>query len=66
MGPIEELYRDFCERIARECETEANRYEEHPDLRDADRQYVSSLREKARRLQQEIRRLNEQYSERAG
>jgi hypothetical protein len=65
MGPIEELYRDFCERIARECEAEAERYEENPRLQDRDRQFISSLRERANRLRQEVRRLEAQYNSRA-
>lgn len=66
MGPIEELYRDFCERVARECEAEAERYAQHPQLQDRDRQFVSALQERAQRLRQEIRRLNAQYSSRTG
>ena len=64
MGPIEELYRGFCERIARECDDEAERYEQSPKLQDRDRQFVSALRETARRLQQEIRRLDAHYKTR--
>jgi hypothetical protein len=66
MGPIEELYRIFCERMASECETEAVRYEDNPELQDHDRQFVSALRENAKRLRQEIRRLDAHYSSRAG
>ncbi|MBV9145496.1 MAG: hypothetical protein JO065_06240 [Acidobacteria bacterium] len=65
MGPIETLYRDFCERIARDCEAEAERYEEHPQLEDRDRQFVSVLRERAKRLRQEISRIDSDYAGRA-
>ena len=65
MGPIEELYRGFCERIASEFEREAERYEEHPRLQDRDRQFISVLRDRAKRLRQDIRRLEEHYSGRA-
>ena len=65
MGPIETLYRDFCERIARDCEAEAERYEEHPQLEDRDRQFVSVLRERAKRLRQEINRIDSDYAGRA-
>ena len=65
MGPIEELYREFCEKIARECDAEAERYEENPKLQDRDQQLVSALRETAKRMRQEIRRLETHYSTRA-
>jgi hypothetical protein len=66
MGPIEELYRDFCERIAHECELEAERYEKNPKLQDKDRQFVYVLRERAKRLHHESRRLEAEYKRRAG
>ena len=66
MGPIEELYRDFCEKVARECDAEAERYAAHPQLQDRDRQFVSALQERAKRLRQEIGKLDAQYSSRAG
>ena len=65
MGPIEELYRCFCERMADECEAEAVRYQENPHLQDRDRQFVSALRERAQRLREEVRRLDAHYSSRA-
>ena len=66
MGPIEQLYSEFCVRIARECEAEAQLYEKHPKLQDRDQQFVSVLRETARRLRQEVRRLDANYTGRAG
>lgn len=66
MGPIEQLYREFCEKIARECEEEAERYEQDPRLQDRDQQFVSVLRETCRRLQREVRRLDAQYKSRTG
>ena len=66
MGPIEELYIEFCERIAGECEAEAKRYEQHPRLQDRDQQFVSALRERGRRLRQEVMRLEAQYKSRTG
>ena len=64
MGPIEQLYRDFCERMASECEVEAEKYAENPKLQDRDRQFVSALRDRAKGLRQEIRRLDAHYSSR--
>jgi hypothetical protein len=66
MRPVEELYREFCEKIARECDAEAHRYEENPKLQDSDRQFVSALRETGRHLRQEIRRLDANYKIRTG
>ena len=66
MGPIEELYREFCERIAGECEAEAKRYEQHPRLQDRDQQFVSVLRETGRHLRLEVRRLEAHYKSRIG
>ena len=62
MRPIEILYREFCERIAQEFEAEANRYEEHPHLEDADYLFILSLRERANHLREQIRRLDAAYS----
>jgi hypothetical protein len=42
--PVEKLYRNFCERLANVCETEAQVYEGHPNLQDGDYQFISSLR----------------------
>lgn len=66
MGPIEQMYRDFCEKVACECEAEAERYEKHPALQDRDRQFVSVLHDRAKTLRREIRRLDASYSSRAG
>ena len=66
MRPIEELYREFCEKVARECDAEADRYEEHPEVQDRDRQFVSALRETGRHLRQEICRLEAHYKARTG
>jgi len=50
--------------MARECEAEAVKYEENPKLQDRDRQFVSALRDRAKGLRQEIRRLDASYSSR--
>jgi hypothetical protein len=62
MRPIERLYREFCERVATECQEEANRYEEHPHLEDADYQFIVSLRQQANHLREQIRRMDAAYS----
>ena len=62
MREIEKLYREFCERIALECEAEANRYEQHPHLEDADYLFIVSLRERAHHLREQIRRMDAAYS----
>ena len=62
MRPIEMLYREFCERISQECEAEAKRYEEHPHLEDADYLFIDSLRDRAKYLREQIRRLDAAYS----
>jgi hypothetical protein len=62
MRPIERLYREFCERAARECEAEAKRYEDHLHLEDADYQFIVSLRERAHYLREQIRRMDAAYS----
>jgi hypothetical protein len=62
MRPIERQYKDFCGRIAKVCEDEANRYNEDPHLQDADRQFIRVLREKCRQWKQEIQRLDDSYS----
>jgi hypothetical protein len=62
MRPIEKLYREFCEQIAQQCEAEATRYEEHPHLEDADYLFIVSLRERAKHLREQIRRLDAAYS----
>ena len=64
MRPVEKLYRNFCEYIAAVCETEANAYEEHPGLRDADFQFISSLRAKCDEWRQQLRRVEGAYPDR--
>ena len=64
MRPIEQLYRNFCERIAELLEDEANAYASHPALQDADQQIIRSLREKCRQWKQQIEKLDRAYSSR--
>jgi hypothetical protein len=59
--PIEQLYRQFCECSAKACEDEANRYQQHPELRDADYQLVRVLRERCRQWKRDIEKLDTAY-----
>ncbi len=61
MTPIEQLYREFAERIATACEEEANRYSQHPQLEDSDHQYIRVLRERSRQLKREVAKLDAAY-----
>jgi len=55
--PVETLYRNFCERLAHVCETEAKVYEEHPSLHDEDSQLISSLRAKSNEWRKQLERM---------
>lgn len=61
MRRIERMYRDFCERIAKDCEDEANRYAKDPDLRESDLQFVRVLRERCKQWRREVERLDAAY-----
>lgn len=58
MRPIEQLYRDFSARMAKTLEEEANFYSQHPDLQDADHQFIDVLREQCRQWKKQIQRLD--------
>lgn len=64
MRSIEDLYREFCERVAQECEAEARRYEDHPDLQDRDHQFIDALRDRAKNFRQQITRIDAAHSSR--
>ena len=51
------LYRDFCERLAGICETEAKAYEEHPSVHDGDFQIISSLRARSHEWREQLQRM---------
>ena len=57
LTPVEKLYRNFCERLADVCDTEAKAYEEHPSLHDADFQFISSLRAKRNEWREQLQRV---------
>jgi len=61
MTSIEQLYRDFAQRIADACEEEANRYAQHPQLEDSDHQYIRVLRERCRQWKREVAKLDAAY-----
>jgi hypothetical protein len=61
MRTIERLYREFCDRMARACEDEANRYDEHLETQDADRQFIRVLRQRCEQWRREVHRLNAAY-----
>ena len=56
MSPIEKRYRTLCERLAEEFEAEAKLYEEDPDLRDSDHQFIGSLRHQSREWRENLER----------
>lgn len=57
------LYRNFCERLADTCETEAKAYEEHPGLHDGDCQLIGSLRAKRNEWRQQLQRMEAAHKE---
>ena len=61
MTTIEKLYRDFCDRMANECEAEANRYDQHPEIQSQDQQFVRVLREKCKQFRQQARQIDSAY-----
>lgn len=62
--PVEKLYRNFCERLADFCETEAKVYEEHPSLHDGDFQFISSLRAKRNEWREQLQRMEAAHPDR--
>ena len=61
MRPVERLYRNFCIRMAKACEVEANLYEQHAGLEDPDRQLIRVLRDRCQHWRREMERLDAAY-----
>lgn len=59
------LYKDFSARMAKASEDEANLYANHPDLQDADQQYIRALRETCRHWKRQIEKLEAAHRPRA-
>ena len=57
MSPIEDRYRNFCERLANELEAEAKFYEEHPSLHDREHQLIGFLRDQSREWRQKLEQI---------
>lgn len=62
MRPVEQMYRNFCIRMAGACEDEANLYDQHDQLQDPDRQFIRVLRERCKQWRREMERLDAAYS----
>jgi hypothetical protein len=58
MTPVEEMYRDFCGRMARALEQQANSYSKHPALEDSDHQLIRALWDKRQQWRQQIEKLD--------
>jgi negative regulator of sigma E activity len=58
MTPVEEMYRDFCARMAKALEQEANSYTEHPALQDSDHQLIRALWDKRQQWKQQIEKID--------
>ena len=66
MRPEAKLYRDFCLRMAKLLEDEANAYAIHPALHDDDRHFIQVLRQRCGEWKQQIDKLDRSQTARMG